>query len=206
MKIMRLAVLVGIIIIGMVTILGTGNGGSDSDEEKIANNLELEVENIIDPLKGDCLVAGMITWNPEKGRWVRRVNYYNNTREPSPNHPAFDYVKFLPAPDWEGYAWETPEYESFPCDINNLEPGFFANNLELEVENIIDPLKGDCLVAGMITWNPEKGRWVRRVNYYNNTREPSPNHPAFDYVKFLPAPDWEGYAWETPEYESFPCD
>ena len=119
MKAMRLAVLVVLVLAGIFTILGTG--GSSSNEERIPNNLELEVENIIDPLKGDCLVAGMITWNPgkdslEKGRWVRRVNHYNNTPEPSKDHPAFEYAKFLPVPDWEGYAWETPYYESFPCD------------------------------------------------------------------------------------------
>ena len=204
MKAMRLAVLVVLVLAGIFTILGTG--GSSSNEERIPNNLELEVVHQDNSSKEDCLVSGSLTWNPDKNAWVARVNYYNSTPEPGSKHSVFNYVRYLPVPDWEGTDWETVDWESFPCDLNNLELAYFGNQLEVEIEHRVDLSKEDCLVSGSITWNPNKKDWVSRVNYYNNTLEPGFKHPVFEYIKYLPIPDWEGTAWETLDWRAYPCD
>ncbi|MEA3273438.1 MAG: hypothetical protein U9Q72_02495 [Patescibacteria group bacterium] len=204
MRTVRIILVVTVVLVGIAFSLGSG--GSSSDEERVENNLEIEVEHRVDTSKVDCLVSGSITWNPDKGEWVARVNYYNGTPEPGNEHPVFEYVKFLPVPDWEGTDWETLDWEGFPCDLNDLELNYFGNQLEIEIKNLINPSKVDCLVSGSITWNPNKEAWVSRVNYYNETPEPSLGHPAFEHVRFLPVPGWEGYAWEAVDWKGFPCD
>jgi hypothetical protein len=70
-------------------------------------------------------VSGSVTWNPDKGFWVARVNYYNKTPEPSLAHPAFDYARHLPVPDWRGTEWETLDWKGFPCDLCDLNESYF---------------------------------------------------------------------------------
>ncbi len=224
-KAVEVLMLALIIAVGILSIVGSGGSGS-SDSERVTNNLEIEVENVINLKKGPCLVSGSVTWNPEKGKWVARVNHYNGTPEPSLEHPAFEYIKYLSVPEWEPEGaeredWVSVDWQEFPCNLDNLNEDYFTleeeeeekipNGLEIEVKNVINLKKGPCLVSGSVIWNPNEQEWKARVNHYNGTPKPSRMHPVFDYVKFLSVPDWEPEGaerenWVSLDWQGFPCD
>jgi hypothetical protein len=87
---------------------------SQSDTMTVLKNVEIvHLADVSKQERGACY-SGKLVWDGDK--WRRQIVIYNNSPEPSADHPVYNYVKRIPSPTYKGVQkWESFQFKEFLC-------------------------------------------------------------------------------------------
>lgn len=119
-KLLVLSIFTAFVVVIATNIAVANESGGAILKNGVRTVSKLVFPNIKDAHKKELNICwrGKLCW--VDGHWERQIVLYNGSKKPPFEHPIYDYVKNLPAPDYKGeQKYEEIFAEEFECDFNN---------------------------------------------------------------------------------------